>query len=87
MTKPAKKRVTPLDDEPAVNEDALTGAQVAQYFGVTVATVTRWDRSGKLKSSYRTPGGHRRYSRKLIEDFINNQSSEVTENHENDHHL
>ena len=35
--------------------------KAAESFGVSIETVRRWEREGKLKSS-RTPGGHRRYN-------------------------
>ncbi len=34
---------------------------LAQVLGVCVATLRRWERSGKLKPCLRTLGGHRRY--------------------------
>lgn len=47
---------------PAVNHAAplLTPAEVAAAFRVDPKTVTRWAKSGKLRS-IRTLGGHRRY--------------------------
>ena len=41
-------------------EPLLTPAQVASIFKVDSKTVSRWAKQGKL-TSYRTPGGHRRY--------------------------
>lgn len=38
----------------------------ARFYGVSVVTMRRWDRQGKLKSYSRTLGNHRRY--KLNED-------------------
>lgn len=46
----------------------LTPAEVAALLHVDVRTVTRWARTGKLRS-IRTPGGHRRYSRAEIEGY------------------
>ena len=40
--------------------------EVARIFGVTVATVRRWEREGKI-SAQRTPGGQRRFDRAEIE--------------------
>lgn len=40
--------------------ELLTVAQVADLFGVTPRTVTRWARSGRL-SAIRTLGGHHRF--------------------------
>lgn len=48
------------------HEDAgsryVSPGDVAQLFGVSVATVRNWDRDGKL-IAIRTPGGHRRFLR------------------------
>lgn len=38
----------------------LTPGEVAGLFGVRVATVRRWARSGKI-TAVRTPGNHRRF--------------------------
>ena len=35
--------------------------QVAKELGVSICTLRRWDKSGKLKSTLRTLGNHRRY--------------------------
>ena len=40
--------------------------EAARIFGVTVATVRRWEREGKI-SAQRTPGGQRRFDRAEIE--------------------
>lgn len=44
----------------------LTVGQAAKRLGVTVATVRRWEREGKI-SAQRTPGGQRRFDRAEIE--------------------
>jgi excisionase family DNA binding protein len=44
---------------------ALRTAEVAALFGVSPKTVIRWADSGKLVS-WRTLGGHRRYSRAQV---------------------
>jgi excisionase family DNA binding protein len=41
-------------------ERFLSRREVAQLFGVSVSTVTRWARQGLLKT-VRTPGGHYRF--------------------------
>ncbi len=38
----------------------MTVAEVAQQFGVSSKTVSRWAREGKIKA-VRTLGGHRRF--------------------------
>jgi excisionase family DNA binding protein len=53
-----------------LNEDelpgALTVAEVAALFRVDRQTVLRWDQRGKLKASFRTLGGHRRYRKEEV---------------------
>ena len=46
--------------------DLVPIGEVARIFGVTVATVRRWEREGKI-SAQRTPGGQRRFNRAEIE--------------------
>lgn len=47
----------------------LTPAEVAQMFRVNPKTVTRWARAGKI-TAIRTLGGHRRFRRSEIEQFL-----------------
>jgi excisionase family DNA binding protein len=44
----------------ATGPEFLSRGQVAELFGVSVSTVTRWARLGLLKT-VRTPGGHYRF--------------------------
>ena len=48
-------------------EKHLSARQVAEILGVTVKTVQRWDREGRLKPVGRTPGNRRFY---LLEDIL-----------------
>lgn len=48
----------------------LAPGEVAAMFRVDPKTVTRWANAGKV-SSYRTPGGHRRYRQSDIENLLN----------------
>jgi excisionase family DNA binding protein len=50
--------------------ELMLPTEVATVFGVDAKTVTRWAKAGKL-TSIRTLGGHRRYMRSEIEDFLN----------------
>jgi excisionase family DNA binding protein len=49
----------------------LTAKQAAQYLGVSVITLRRMEKMGVL-SPYRTPGGHRRYSIEMLEEYLEN---------------
>jgi excisionase family DNA binding protein len=46
----------------------LSIGDTAKYLGVSIDTLRRWDASGKLPA-LRSPGGHRFYSREVVERF------------------
>jgi excisionase family DNA binding protein len=52
--------------------DLMTPAEVAAVFRVDPKTVTRWAASGRI-ASIRTPGGHRRYKREVVEALLRNE--------------
>ena len=45
-------------------------SEVSELTGVTIKTLKIWDNEGKLKTKFKTPGGHRRYDIDDIEKFI-----------------
>ena len=45
----------------------ITIGKAAKELGVSVCTLRRWDRCGKLRSAFRTLGKHRRY---LVLDIL-----------------
>ena len=47
----------------------LTAREAAEYLGVSLATLNRMDRGGMLVP-YRTPGGHRRYSLAMLNEYL-----------------
>jgi excisionase family DNA binding protein len=47
----------------------MTGADVADLFGVTTKTVTRWSDAGQLHPVF-TLGGHRRYRSVEVEALL-----------------
>lgn len=51
----------------ARHADILTASDVADLFRVDIKTVSRWANAGKLRESFRTPGGHRRWARADVE--------------------
>lgn len=54
---------------------SLSIGEVAVALGVSVPTLRRWDLKNKFKPSFRTFGGHRRYSWSQITQLISNESS------------
>ena len=49
--------------------DLMILKEVAKYFRVSVQTIKRWDKSGKLISMRINDRGDRRYKREDIEKF------------------
>ena len=47
----------------------LTLGQAATYVGVAQSTMRKWTDSGRV-SSFKTPGGHRRYRREDLDEFL-----------------
>lgn len=54
-----------LGDDPL-----LTPAEVAAVFKVSPKTVTRWVAAGRIEAT-KTPGGHARIRRSVIEALLN----------------
>lgn len=50
------------------SDDLLMPREVAEMFGVRVATIARWSREGRLEPLYTQ--GHRRYLRGEIHRFL-----------------
>mgnify|MGYP006445556101 CR=1 FL=1 len=42
----------------------------ASALGVSVVTIRRWCRSGKIREAFRTPGGHRRFSPEQVSKIL-----------------
>ena len=49
----------------------LTAKEAADYLRVSLYTLRRMERDGSL-IPYRTPGGHRRYSLKMLNEYLEN---------------
>jgi excisionase family DNA binding protein len=54
---------------PADEPDWLTLGQAAKYLGMAQSTIRKWSDSGRLPAFY-TPGGHRRYRRNDLDQFL-----------------
>lgn len=53
--------------------DWLTLGQAARYLGVAQSTIRKWSDQGRLPAFY-TPGGHRRYRQRDLDQFVANSS-------------
>jgi excisionase family DNA binding protein len=49
----------------------LNAREAAQYLRVSLFTLSRIEREGGLVP-FRTPGGHRRYSMRMLHDYLEN---------------
>lgn len=54
-----------LDEEMTI----LTAKEAAEYLRVSLYTLKRMESEGGLMP-FRTPGGHRRYSLKMLEEYL-----------------
>jgi excisionase family DNA binding protein len=54
---------------PASEPDWLTLGQAAKFLGVAQSTIRKWSDQGRVPAFY-TPGGHRRYRRRDLEQFL-----------------
>jgi excisionase family DNA binding protein len=63
-----------MRDEYSSPDDLLKPREVAELFGVRTTTIARWAREGKL-TPFRTPGGHRRYSRAGIQALLDEEAA------------
>ncbi len=52
-----------------VSQEPLAIGEVARLLGVTVETVRRWDRAGRI-TSIRTPGGQRRFAQSEVDRLL-----------------
>ena len=56
----------------------LAIGEFAQRIGVSVCTVRRWCRAGKINESFRTPGNHRRFIVSLVDEVLGMESTRVS---------
>ncbi|MFC1576074.1 helix-turn-helix domain-containing protein [Candidatus Omnitrophota bacterium] len=59
----------------------LSISEAAEYLGVFSLTLRNWEKKGFL-SSFRTPGGHRRFKKSELDKIINGNNN--NSNNEND---
>jgi len=64
------RREFPGRRAPASEPDWLTLGQAAKYLGVAQSTIRKWSDQGRVPAFY-TPGGHRRYRRQDLDNFLN----------------
>lgn len=55
-----------------MTQEVLSSGDVGKLFGVNAKTVTRWAKEG-LIDYFITPGGHYRYHREDVFEFLQNK--------------
>jgi excisionase family DNA binding protein len=63
------RREFPGRRPPTSDPDWLTLGQAAKYLGVAQSTIRKWSDQGRVPAFY-TPGGHRRYRRPDLDNFL-----------------
>ena len=59
----------------------LSISQASRALGTSVSTLRRWEQEGTMSATYRTSGGHRRYSLRVLQDnlgLISGVASRIT---------
>ena len=64
------RREFPGRRAPTSDPDWLTLGAAAKYLGVAQSTIRKWSDQGRVPAFY-TPGGHRRYRRPDLDNFLN----------------
>jgi len=54
----------------------MTARQAAEYLGVSLITLGKMERGGELVP-FRTPGGHRRYSLEMLEEYVESKRRSI----------
>jgi len=62
-----------------LNDRLFTAKEAGAYLGVSLSTLHKIEKNGLLMP-FRTPGGHRRYDKKILDDYL--QSSRRANNHQ-----
>lgn len=60
--------------------DLMTIGQASEYLGVSIDTLRRWEKKGKLES-YRSPGGHRYFKKNDLDSVFGRKYERASETH------
>jgi excisionase family DNA binding protein len=69
-----QRRIATRGPQAGGGPEWLTLGQTATYLGVAQSTVRKWSDSGRLGAFY-TPGGHRRFRRGDLDEFLSGSRS------------
>ena len=73
----ADERTVTKAPVPANEPDWLTLGRAAKYLGMAQSTIRKWSDDGRLRAFY-TPGGHRRYRRVDLDQFLERGASSAS---------
>ena len=73
----ADERTVTRAPVPANEPDWLTLGRAAKYLGMAQSTIRKWSDDGRLRAFY-TPGGHRRYRRVDLDQFLERGASSAS---------
>ena len=54
---------------PLADEGLMTAKEACEYLHISLFTLSKIEKEGLLVP-FRTPGGHRRYSRKMLDEYL-----------------
>ena len=57
----------------------FTASEAARYLGISLPTLKKTEKEGKL-APFRTPGGHRRYTIKMLDEYLESTQKRPPEN-------
>lgn len=64
------------------NDGMLTAKEAVNYLGISLSTLHKIEQQG-LIVPFRTPGGHRRYDRRMLDEYLE-ASRRIRPNHSDD---
>lgn len=56
----------------------LTAKEATAYLGISLSTLSRIEKDAALVP-FRTPGGHRRYDRKMLDEYLESTRTQPVE--------
>ncbi|MFH0854272.1 MAG: MerR family DNA-binding transcriptional regulator, partial [bacterium] len=59
------------------NEKLITIGEMSNILGISIQTLRRWDKEGKLSSIRKTKSGNRYYNKDIADNFIKNNMKDI----------
>ena len=58
-----------MQNEERPKRDLLTIGGASEYLGISIDTLRRWEKKGRIEP-FRSPGGHRYFDKKTLDDLF-----------------